>query len=99
MLRYPPPLKETIRKRFPQTKIIYGETIQGNDGKIRYFKKHRIKAFREIYNQIYKYTKDSVFVYFCMESVEMWQKVMGFSPTDNDDFAAMFNQQLIKKLI
>lgn len=95
MLRYPPELGHIIQKRFPKTRIVYGETVCGNDGKVRYFKKHRIRAFGEIYRRIHRYTRGEVFVYLCMESPEIWRKAIGFSPLDNEDFSTRFNLHLV----
>jgi len=79
-LRFPPQLKNIIQTRFPKTKIIYDEFITGLDGKFRYFKKMRF----EIYSKFVKWIKDlsngKVFIYFCMESKEIWEKFLGWRP-------------------
>ena len=79
--RFMPSLKSIIQKRFPESKIIYGEFISGLDGKMRYFKPLRIELYRKIISWIREYAPE-VLIYFCMEDDEVWQKSMGFIPQD-----------------
>jgi len=79
--RFMPPLKSIIQKRFPESKIIYGEFISGLDGKMRYFKPLRIELYRKMISWIREYAPE-VLIYFCMEDDEVWQKSMGFIPQD-----------------
>jgi len=79
--RFMPPLKSIIQKRFPKSKIIYGEFISGLDGKMRYFKPLRIELYRKMTSWIREYAPE-VLIYFCMEDDEVWQKSMGFIPQD-----------------
>jgi len=92
-LRFPPSLKEIIQKRFPQTRIIYGEMIRGLDGKLRYIKPLRIKMFRKVY-QLIREMAPHVFCYLCMESPDVWEKVMGFSPSSNLHFQHIFEKHV-----
>lgn len=94
--RFIPKLKEVIQTRFPKTNIIYSEHIKGNDGKIRYPKPIRKKIFKTIYDRIKAYSKD-VFVYFCMEDIDVWKSVMGFSPSNNDELDLMFEESIKKR--
>jgi spore photoproduct lyase len=79
--RYMPALKSTIQRRFPDSKIIYGEFIPGLDGKMRYFKPLRINLYRKMVSWI-KGIAPNVFVYFCMEDEEVWNRSLGFIPSD-----------------
>ncbi|UCC39940.1 MAG: hypothetical protein JSV96_00300 [Candidatus Aminicenantes bacterium] len=79
-LRFPPPLKPIIKKRFPTTKIIYDEFIQGKDGKIRYFKPLRFELYSEIAGFIKKYGGSEIPIYLCMESGEIWERTLGWKP-------------------
>lgn len=92
-LRFPPSLKETIRDRFPEISIIRDEQIIGTDQKLRYFKPIRLEMFREIYSRIRSHSED-VFVYFCMESKDIWDKVMGFSPQSTNHLDYLFAESL-----
>lgn len=79
--RFMPSLKSVIQKRFPCSKIIYGEFISGLDGKMRYFKPLRIELYRKIVSFIKEYAPE-VTIYLCMEDDETWQKAIGFLPSD-----------------
>jgi len=96
-LRFPPSLKAVIQQRFPQTRIIYQEMIQSLDGKLRYPKPLRIEMFKKIYSLIKDKAPD-VFCYFCMESPDVWEKVMGFSPRSNLHFRHIFGEYCRKIL-
>jgi spore photoproduct lyase len=75
-LRFPPALKGIIRKRFPDSRIVYEELIRGEDGKLRYFKPLRLQLYRAVVDQIQSRAGDRIPLYFCMESGEIWRKVL-----------------------
>lgn len=77
--RFMPPLKYQIKRRFSESKIIYGEFIDGLDGKKRYFKPIRIRMYSHLLRCIRKYAPD-VLVYLCMELPDVWKSVFGFIP-------------------
>lgn len=79
-LRFHPFLKTIIEERFPKTKIIYDELIQGKDGKLRYFKPLRIELYKKIIGFIKKWGGERIPLYFCMESEEIWREAMGWIP-------------------
>jgi spore photoproduct lyase len=81
-LRFMPALKGIIQKRFPDSRIIYGEFISGLDGKIRYFKPLRIELYRKMVAWIKEFAPD-VLIYLCMEDDEVWTKSLGFIPSDH----------------
>ncbi|MEJ2635523.1 MAG: hypothetical protein P8184_09555 [Calditrichia bacterium] len=95
-LRYPPHLKETSRSRFPKSRIFSGEQIAGVDGKMRYLQPLRLRMYRSIYRALREKLGD-VFVYFCMESEEIWQEVLGHSPRDNQEVDWLFARSLYHK--
>jgi len=77
--RFMPGLKAVIEKRFPDSTLCYGEFIQGLDNKMRYFKPLRIQIYKEMIAGLKAYAPD-VFLYFCMEDEEVWEKCLGFFP-------------------
>ena len=77
--RFMPDLKQIISRRFPDSKIIYGEFISGLDQKMRYFKPLRIALFKRL-GKLIKELAPDVTVYFCMEDEEVWEKSLGFYP-------------------
>jgi spore photoproduct lyase len=83
-LRFPPPLKEVILKRFPQSRILYDELIRGADGKYRYFKPLRIQLYESIVKNLQKRGRD-IPLYFCMESGEIWKKILKKEPKGKED--------------
>ncbi len=93
--RFMPSLKPLIQKRFPNSKIIYGEFITGLDGKMRYFKPIRIEVYQKIIACLRQHAPQ-VFIYFCMEDDEVWQKSMGITPSDQGGLAGMLDEQAIK---
>jgi spore photoproduct lyase len=93
--RFVPALKPIIEKRFPNSKIIYGEFISGLDGKMRYFKPLRINLYKKIVTCIRDYAPD-VLIYLCMEDDEVWQKSLGFVPSDYGDLSKMLDKSAIK---
>jgi spore photoproduct lyase len=91
--RYPPQLKAIAKERFPNTRIFLGELFPGKDGKFRYFKEIRI----EMYQKMADWLRDvdpSLFVYLCMESREVWEKVFGWAPGNSQHLNHMFEERL-----
>ena len=93
--RFMPALKSIIRKRFPDSKIPYGEFITGLDGKMRYFKPLRIDIYKKMVAWIKEIAPD-VLVYFCMEDDEVWEKAAGFVPKDRGGLAAMLDESAVR---
>ena len=93
--RFMPDLKPIIESRFPASKIIYGEFIQGLDGKMRYFKPLRIELFRKMVEWIRSYSQD-VTVYLCMEDDEVWRQAFGFVPGDKGGLSHMLDVSAMK---
>ncbi len=92
--RFIPDLKSIIKRRFPHSKIVYGEFVTGLDNKMRYFKPIRIKFYKEIVKMIKKRAPD-ITLYFCMEDEEVWEKSMGFRPFEKGGLPAMLDSAAI----
>jgi len=91
--RYPPQLKRVAKERFPNTKIFLGELFPGKDGKFRYLKEIRV----EIYQKMVKWLREvdpDVFVYLCMESKEVWEKVFGWTPSSSQHLNHLFEARV-----
>ncbi len=95
-LRYPSILKEIIRRRFPKSRITYEEMIRGLDGKMRYPKPLRVEMYQKIYSWL-KAQYDDLFIYFCMESPDVWGRVMGKHPQNNEELDFWFAQSLWRR--
>lgn len=87
-LRFPPGLKGIIKRRFPETKIIYDELITGRDGKFRYFRPIRLDLYKMIVSFIKKKGGEKIPLYFCMESEQIWREVMGWIPRGEESLEA-----------
>jgi len=94
-LRFMPSLKGIIQKRFPDSRIIYGEFITGLDGKMRYFKPLRIDLYRKMAKWIRELAPD-VLIYLCMEDDEIWKKSLGFIPSDHGGLPHMLDKRAVK---
>ncbi|MEW6376344.1 MAG: spore photoproduct lyase family protein [Thermodesulfobacteriota bacterium] len=91
--RYPPQLKAIVKERFPDTKIFLGELFPGKDAKFRYFKEIRV----EIYRQIVEWLREvdpNLFIYLCMESQEVWERVFGWAPANSHHLDRLFEKRL-----
>ena len=95
-LRFMPHLKPIIQKRFPASKLPYGELIPGLDSKMRYFKPLRIEIYRHMYKILHDIAPD-VTVYFCMEDDEVWEKVMGFIPDEKGGLPTMLDESAVRQ--
>jgi spore photoproduct lyase len=95
-LRFPKALKDIYRLRFPKSRIFSGEQIEGLDGKLRYIRPIRISLYSHIYHQLKK-VLGNVFVYFCMESEDIWQKIIGKKPTSSWEIDWYFAKALFNK--
>ena len=94
--RFPSPLKPVIQERFPESQILTGEQITGLDGKIRYIKPLRMAMYRAIVKALRQNLGD-VFIYFCMESQDLWEKILGKSPQNNLEIDRAFAENLYRK--
>jgi spore photoproduct lyase len=77
--RFIPELKTIVQNRFSDSTLVYGEFITGLDGKMRYFKPLRLDFYQKLASWI-RELAPNVLVYFCMESAEIWEKTMGYTP-------------------
>ncbi len=93
--RFMPALKPVIQKRFPGSKIIYGEFISGLDNKMRYFKPLRIDLYQKMVSWIKEAAPD-VLVYFCMEDDEVWKKSLGFIPSERGGLPKMLDESAVQ---
>ena len=93
--RFPPALKNVIEERFPENRLIYGEFIIGDDGKMRYFKPVRLEMYKKLVSRL-KELAPRAFIYFCMEREDVWDEVFGFHPKNNRELKKMLDERCIK---
>ncbi len=94
-LRFMPGLKPIVQQRFPRSKIVYGEFVAGLDGKIRYFKPQRMRAYREMAAAVRRHAPQ-VCVYLCMEDDEVWRDAFGFTPAERGGLARMLDEAAVR---
>jgi spore photoproduct lyase len=93
-LRFNPPLRSIAGERFPKTEIFLGEFVPCPDGKMRYVKPIRIDMYRKMVAWIKEASPDQ-FIYFCMESRDVWKKAIGSAPRSNRDLDRLFSERII----
>ena len=89
--RFMPTLKPMIEKRFPESKICYGEFIRGLDNKMRYFKPLRIRVYKAMTDRIRSHSRD-VLVYFCMEDEKVWNETLGYFPEKEGELGSLLDK-------
>jgi spore photoproduct lyase len=94
-LRFLPKLKEIGIERFPASRIYFQEYITGLDNKCRYYRKKRVGLYSYIYQRLRERADPGTCIYFCMESKEIWQEVMGYSPEAHGGIAAMLDRTVM----
>jgi spore photoproduct lyase len=93
--RFMPHLKPVIRKRHPASRILDGEFVTGLDGKMRYFKPIRIDLYRFMKQKLDEWCGD-LGLYLCMESDEVWQKSLGWSPGNSSGLSRYLDDRAVK---
>lgn len=88
--RFMPALESIVKQRFPESDIIYGEFINGLDGKMRYFKPLRIDLYKAMVDWLRTHAPN-VLVYLCMEDEDVWLKSFGFSPQSRGGLPQMLD--------
>jgi len=94
-LRFMPGLKPIIRTRHPHTCVLDGEFIMGLDGKMRYFKPIRMELYAFMRETLEKWN-DNLGLYLCMESDDVWQKSMGWSPEDSMGLCRYLDRRVVE---
>ena len=91
--RYPPQLKAIVKERFPDTKIFLGELFPGRDAKFRYLKEIRVEMYKKMVGWL-RSADPGLFIYLCMESKEVWEKVFGRAPENSQHLNQLFEKRL-----
>ncbi len=91
--RYPSQLKSIAKERFPNTKIFLGELFPGKDAKFRYFKEIRVEMYQKMVGWLRDIHPD-LFIYLCMESEEVWERVFGWAPENSRHLNQLFEKRL-----
>ena len=95
-LRFLPPMRQLLHRRFPLSRIAAFEMVRAPDGKLRYFKDLRVEMYGRMRNWLEE-ALPGAFVYLCMESPRVWQAVWGWSPGE-EDLARLLDDRVIPKM-
>ncbi len=90
ILRFTPSLKPIVEKKFPNSRIIYGEFFPSRDKKMRYPEPIRIKIYQKMLSLLKNWYPDLP-VYFCMESAAVWLAVIGGLPQKANKLNHLFS--------
>ncbi|KMP11394.1 radical SAM protein [Candidatus Nitromaritima sp. SCGC AAA799-A02] len=88
--RYRAPLKQIVKERHEDTRLFTGEHVPSKDGKFRYLRPLRNRA----YETLRRYLKDrstDLNVYMCMETREIWEGVTGKMPRSDEKLDQFFD--------
>ena len=77
--RYRPSMKPIVRSRFPKSRLILGELLPCEDGKMRYFRPQRKEMYQLMIKWLREYDKN-LNIYFCMEDKDMWKDLFHTLP-------------------
>ncbi len=91
--RFLPDFREVMRGHFPSEAITSEEMFPGIDGKLRYFKPERLDMYLFMKETIEKYTR-TPFVYMCMETPEMWERVFSKRYESSEELEIAFSRHL-----
>jgi spore photoproduct lyase len=93
--RFMPGLKAIIRNRHTGTHILNGEFVGGLDGKLRYFKPIRIDLYSFMQENLEKW-HPSLCTYLCMESDDVWQKSLRWSPKNSVGLSQYLDRRVVE---
>jgi spore photoproduct lyase len=88
-LRYQSNLQDMMIKRFPESKLPYGEQFMAKDSKLRYVQPIRFKLTRFVWDLIKEKSPDLA-VYMCMESSTAWKEISGGLPVAGNELKEIF---------
>jgi spore photoproduct lyase len=91
------PVIRAIRRRGRPTKMLQMELTTGAKGKLSYPNSLKKRLFSEVY-QTFTPWHDTVFMYLCMESTELWESTFGRTYPSNEVFELDFGCQVFKKI-
>ena len=88
--RYRPSLKTIIKSRHPDTRLFTSEHQPSKDGKFRYLRPLRNRAYETIRGYL-KSRSDALSIYLCMETQEIWEGVTGKTPRSDEKLDQFFD--------
>lgn len=96
--RYSPGFKDIIKHKYPSSIITCEEMFPGIDGKYRYLKSKRIEIYKYFYKRLKSIFPKS-YIYFCMESSDVWHSVTGNEFFTSEDLESAMGHSLKKNFL
>ncbi len=90
-LRYKPEMQTTMRRRFPESKIPFGEQVLASDRKLRYVQPLRFKLMNFVWKEL-QAIHSSLPIYMCMESAAAWRTIAGEPPARRSELVEIFSR-------
>jgi len=92
LLRFPPDLFFLLLLERRST-LLQGEFIRGEDGKVRYLKRERIRVYRFLY-ELLRSKEETLFVYLCMERADVWRQALDIRLEAGEDLMCLFDRRI-----
>lgn len=96
-LRYKRDMQEIMMRRFPDSKIPFGEQFLASDGKLRYIQPLRFQMLDFVWREL-KSINANLPVYMCMESSLAWKKIAGSPPAVKQELKELFSAKSAEEL-
>jgi DNA repair photolyase len=93
--RFLPQLKRVIQRRHAHNHILDGEFVPGLDGKMRYFRPIRMALYDFMRKRLEEW-QESLGLYLCMESHDVWSESMGWSPQNSAGLSRYLDERVRK---
>ncbi|MDH5720682.1 MAG: radical SAM protein [Spirochaetia bacterium] len=90
--RYSKDLKEILKMKNPHEKITLSEMFLAEDGKYRYYAPQRKNMYEFIKNTIHE-INPRLFLYLCMETKDMWERVFQKPPVSCKELDQQFEKR------
>lgn len=95
-LTFTKPVLKEIRKKKIYSKILQMPLVQAS-GKFSYPDHIKVEIFKSVYES-FKSWHDKTFFYLCMENIEYWPQVFGYSYKDNHEFEINMKKSYMGKI-
>ena len=90
-LRFTKNLRWEIKRNHKNSTLLKGELVEGFDKKYRYPFLLREKLYSEVIKLLKTFGSEDLPLYFCMESVEMWERLLPINPNTEDINKYLYN--------
>ena len=91
-LRYQPEMQEMMTRRFPNSRLPFGEQFLANDQKLRYVQPIRFQMLSFL-KSVLKAESPELPVYMCMESAAAWRHIAGGPPVAGTELREVFSRR------